>query len=145
MRYDTRGEFTNSASWASYNAENTYGLTTKGYCGGVYDGRYVYFVPYHDGTAYHGRVLRYDTHGVFTNQAHWAVYNAELTGGAVPDKKGYVGGVFDGRYVYFVPHSDGSAFHGRVLRYDTQGGFTDSQSWSAYDAGNTGGLSDQRL
>ena len=33
------------------------------------DGRYVYFVPFHDGTDFHGRVLRYDTQGDFNTLA----------------------------------------------------------------------------
>ncbi len=30
------------------------------------------------------------------------------------------GGVYDGRYIYFVPHRDGTGRHGEVLRYDTR-------------------------
>src|SRR5687768_18249667 len=37
------------------------------------------------------------------------------------------------------PSFDGS-YHGRVLRYDTQGSFSNSSSWIAYDAGSTSGL-----
>ena len=103
LRYDTRGEFTSAASWASYNAEELYGLTISGYHGGVMMDVMYTFVPYHDGSVYHGRVLRYRSRTEFLpNQPIGRSYNAELTGGAVPDKKGYVGGVFDGRYVYFV-------------------------------------------
>ncbi len=31
----------------------------------------------------------------------------------------YVGAVFDGRFVYFVPNHNGTAQHDEVLRYDT--------------------------
>jgi len=68
-------------------------------------------------------------------------YDAGNTGGL--KTIGYFGAVFDGRYVYFSPQRFGhekDSTHGYVLRYDTQGGFKDGRSWSAYDAGNTDGL-----
>ncbi|GAI88285.1 unnamed protein product, partial [marine sediment metagenome] len=54
---------------------------------------------------------------------------------------GYLGAVFDGRYVYFSPmvYERGKA-HGNVLRYDTHGDFNDPQSYDAWDAGSTAGL-----
>ena len=118
LRYDTQGGFTDSQSWSAYDAGNTGGLTTKGYVGGIYDGRYVYFVPHNDGSAYHGRVLRYDPQGVFTNRTSWMVYDAGNIMGL--STKGYIGGAYDGRYVYFVPSYDGSAYHGRVLRFEAR-------------------------
>jgi hypothetical protein len=45
---------------------------------------------------------------------------------------GFVGGSFDGRYVYFVPNDNGS-FDGIAARYDTMAGFTTAGSWSAFD------------
>jgi len=138
LRYDTQGPFTNVDSWVAYDAENTGGMTNGGYCGGVHDGRYIYFVPNSGISGYHGMALRYDTQGAFTNSGSWAAYDAGNTGGL--NTKGYWGGVFDGRYVYFVPFRDSSSVHGKVLRYDTQGKFTNVTSWTAYDAGNTGGL-----
>ncbi|MCI4626870.1 MAG: LamG domain-containing protein, partial [Candidatus Magnetoovum sp. WYHC-5] len=101
-----------------------------GYYGGVFDGRYVYFVPYNNGS-YHGDVLRYDTQGAFNATGSWAHYDAGYN-------DGYAGGVFDGRYVYFVPYYNGS-YHGDVLRYDTQGAFNAIGSWSHYDAGYNAG------
>ena len=49
----------------------------------------------------------------------------EIRGACRP--KAMTVGIYDGRYVYFVSCYDGYAPHGRVLRYDTQGGFTDSR------------------
>lgn len=40
-------------------------------------------------------------------------------------------------------HNGSSIWHGLVLRYDAQGGFTSPASWEAIDAGNTSGLSTQ--
>ncbi|MFA6049053.1 MAG: helicase HerA-like domain-containing protein [Candidatus Micrarchaeia archaeon] len=140
LRYDTQADFTTAGSWAAYDAGNTGGLSTKGYFGAVFDGRYVYFVPHSNASGlYHANVLRYDTQADFTTAGSWAAYDANNTD-AVPYTVGYAGGVFDGRYVYFVPNANGTAAanaHARALRYDTQASFTTSGSWNAYDAGSS--------
>jgi hypothetical protein len=136
LRYDTQMDFANMASWSAYDAGNTSGLNTVGYEGGVFDGRYIYFAPYSAGTS--GKVLRYDTQSAFSNSASWQAFDAGNTSGL--NTMGYAGAVFDGRYIYFVPARDNVSYHGRVLRYDTQSAFSTSSSWQAYDAGNTSGL-----
>jgi Concanavalin A-like lectin/glucanases superfamily/Domain of unknown function (DUF2341) len=122
----------------AYDAGNTDGLRTQGFFGAVFDGRYVYFSPAYDGTANHGRVLRYDTHGTFDEPRSWSAYDAGDTDGL--RTRGYYGAVYDGRYVYFVPRLDKNftpevTHHSRILRYDTQGDFKDPTSWRAHDAG----------
>ena len=124
---ETWGEF------EAYDAGFTSGLETIGFFGAVFDGRYVYFVPQHDRTTRHGRVLRYDTHAGFKDPDAWQGYDAGQTDGL--ETKGYYGAVFDGRFVYFVPRRTAETFHSRVLRLDTRGGFQDKASWAAYDAG----------
>src|SRR5438128_874404 len=62
-------------------------------------------------------------------------YDAGNTSGLAT--RGFLGAVFDGRYVYFVPEFETDNSHGRVLRYDTHGGFKDPMSWTGYDAGQT--------
>jgi hypothetical protein len=138
MRYDTQGTFNAVASWATYNpGNNGVGNNARGYFGAVFDGRYVYFVPYHHGTWTHGEVLRYDTQGTFASTSSWAAYDAGLNGvGTSP--RGFIGGVYDGRYIYFVPHHRGPDYNGEVLRYDTQGAFSTTASWATYDAGANG-------
>jgi hypothetical protein len=138
LRYDTLVSFTNASSWSAFDAGSTDGLLTRGYVGGVFDGRYIYFVPSYNGTANSGIVLRYDTQLGFTNASSWHAYDAGNTSGL--NTKGYCGAVFDGRYVYFVPYYNGVSFHGLVLRYDTQGSFSNGPSWLVFDAGNTDGL-----
>src|ERR1043166_6891130 len=69
-------------------------------------------------SAFHGRVLRYDIQGVFTNSASWTAFDAGNTAGL--QTQGYVGAVSDGRYIYFAPYSSGSGFSGNVLRFDSQ-------------------------
>jgi hypothetical protein len=69
LRYDTRGEFHNPASWRATDAGQTGGLHAVGYNAGAFDGRYFYFAAWQDGSSFpkaivgHGRVLRYDTLG----------------------------------------------------------------------------------
>jgi hypothetical protein len=47
----------------------------------------------------------------------------------------FLGGVFDGRYVYFAPvRAEGSSiFLSMITRYDTQAPFTAGASWSTFD------------
>jgi len=130
-------DFGNTNYWDFYNAENEDGANgMKGFIGAVFDGRYVYFVPYNNGARF-GKVLRYDTTLAFGNTASWDVYNAENEDGA-NGMKGFYGAVFDGRYVYFVPYYNGARF-GKVLRYDTTLAFGDTASWDVYNAENEDG------
>jgi hypothetical protein len=141
LRYDTRAAFGTAGSWASYDAGAVGGLTTKGYSGASFDGRYIYFSPYWNGSAYHGKILRYDTQNdaSFNTAGNWTSYNAENEDGT-NTIKGYWGSAFDGRYVYFVPFYNGTTYHGKVLRFDTTGTFSDTASWVVYNASAVGGL-----
>ena len=140
----TEGFQTLLAKWSSpstfqefkaFDAGNIRGMSSKGFFGAVFDGRYVYFVPQYDGTARHGKVLRYDTEKTFDAEESWQVYDAGETSGL--NTKGYYGAVATGRYVYFVPRFDGQDHHSRLLRYDTEGDFEDPAAWEAHDAGET--------
>jgi hypothetical protein len=97
-------------------------LSSDGYDGGVFDGRFVYFTPYQNSTnttfPFHGRVLSYDTLSSFTNTASWRVFDAGSTSGL--QTQGYIGAVSDGRYIYFAPFRYGTNFHGNVLRFDAR-------------------------
>jgi hypothetical protein len=141
LRYDTLGDFGDIASWSMFNP-NMHGVGTQpvGYAGCVFDGRYVYYVPWRNNMSsfsYHGEFLRCDTWGEYTDVSSWAAFDPGADGlGNDPD--GYRGGVFDGRYVYFRPYHNGTAYHGEVLRYDATGGFTDVASWATYDPGAHG-------
>jgi len=138
LRFHIFDKFKSASAWDAYNAGNIDGLNTKGYSGAVFDGRYVYFSPYKGGSS--GVVLRFDTEMPFKNVSSWDAYNASSINGLTT--KGYWGPpAFDGQYLYFSPYYDGSAYHGRVLRYDIEGRFKDSSSWAAFDAGSIDGLS----
>ncbi|MFN8122184.1 MAG: right-handed parallel beta-helix repeat-containing protein [Thermoleophilia bacterium] len=132
------GGFATAGSWQDFDADGAgIGVNPEGYEHQVFDGRYVYFVPSQRSGGRHGEVLRYDTTGAFTDVGSWASFDAGDNGiGSDPD--GYIGAVFDGRYVYFAPDDNGTARHGEVLRLDTQGDFQDAGSWDAYDPGDDG-------
>ena len=120
--------------FATHDAGATDGLQTQGFFGAVFDGRHVYFSPQCNNDSRHGQALRYDTQRAFDDPAAWEGYDAGATDDLVT--RGFYGCLFDGRYVYYVPRTDGEAMHSRVLRYDTTGAFREPASWSAYDAGD---------
>lgn len=145
LRYDTHGALTDPGSYTTYDAGNTSGLDAKCYDGTVFDGRYVYFLPFWEGEdptrSFHARVLRYDTQKDFTDRVAWEAADGAHT--VPPNPGGFNGGAFDGRYVYFSPWREdaegGIAPHGKVLRYDTSG--PDASFILKYaDCGHNGGL-----
>jgi hypothetical protein len=135
-KYDAKGctapnstwnDFTNGSNWSTFDVASING-GARGFQGGVFDGRYLYAVPYFNG-GYDGVVARYDTTGTFNSGASWSFFDfSSLNGNA----RGYVHGAFDGRYVYFVPNYNGAP-QGIVARYDTTQGFGTATSWSLFD------------
>ena len=134
LRYDTHLSFDEPGAWRAYDAASTEGLTTRGYYGAVFDGRFVYYVPRFDGDTLHSRVLRLDTSGDFTHTTSWSAFDA---GRPISCQ----GAAFDGRYVYFAPgmHQDDGP-SGCVLRLDTLASFHDEDSWIWHDVSATDGL-----
>ena len=134
---DAQG-FTRTSCWAAYDpGANGVGTDPDGYVGGVFDGTYAYFFPYHNGSDRHGEVLRYNVTEPFAASSSWDTFDPGSNGvGTDPD--GYLGGCFDGTYVYFSPDHNGTIHHGEVLRYDSGGSFSSAASWDAYDPGNQG-------
>lgn len=135
-RFDTAGAFDATASWSQFDLAN---LEIPGFVGGfagaVFDGRYIYFVPYLATAATHpGIVARFDTTGTLSAASSWAWFDTAtlpVDGGSIPG--GFFGATFDGRYVYFVPRNDGVP-DGRVVRYDTIS--QDAGGLVVADAGN---------
>ena len=120
----------------AFDAEEIATSAGSGFFGAVFDGRHVYFCPMQYGRQdYHGKVLRFDTHADFKQNSSYEIYDASNTGGL--DTRGYYGGAFDGRYVYFVPRKTEKQRHSRVLRFDSRGDFHSPANWDAYDAGLT--------
>lgn len=120
-------------AFATYDAGGTGGLETAGYFGAVFDGRHVLFAPQCNSGGRHGLALRYDTARVFAEPASWQARDAGCTAGLAT--RGYYGAIADGRFVYYVPRTDGASHHSRVLRLDTAGDFAAEESWTAHDAG----------
>jgi len=98
-RYDTRSGFTSGSSWVTVNVTTTVNSAAKGFFGGAFDGRYVYFVPNFSGT-FDGVIARYDTQLAFQSAGSWNTFDvANVNANAT----GFIGAVFDGRYLYLVP------------------------------------------
>ncbi|MBD3238729.1 MAG: hypothetical protein GF332_03785 [Candidatus Moranbacteria bacterium] len=135
MRYDTKAPFDQPDSWQHFDPG-----FNQGYRGAVFDGQYIYFVPYHNGLR-HGDVLRYNTQEKFDQGSSWQHFDPGFN-------QGYRGAVFDGQYVYFVPYDNNQRF-GQILRLDTTKEFNQKQSWQAFDPGFNQGyssaVSDQRF
>lgn len=138
LRYDTQAVFAKASSWHAFDAGNIGGLPTKGYSSGVFDGRYLYFVPIVNGVQTNGSgcVLRYDAQGSFTNAASWDAHDAGNTSSLI--STGFKGAVFDGRYIFLAPYPNNG--NCAVLRYDTQTGFSNASSWTAFNATNINGI-----
>src|SRR5262249_39647777 len=73
----------------------------RGFAGGAFDGRRVYFVPYATAPGVtSGLLAQYDVNGAFEDGGGFTVFDmAALDAGC----KGFQGAVFDGRYLYFIP------------------------------------------
>jgi hypothetical protein len=105
------------------------GASVIGFKGAIFDGRYVYFVAGRQtpGTSV---FARYDTTADFATAA-WSVF--DLTA-KHPDAVGYVGGTFDGRYVYFAPGANQTnVFNRELARYDTLAPFDEPSAWATLD------------
>src|SRR5262249_37233638 len=108
---------TDGANWTLFDVSLVF-PGAKGLMGAVFDGHYLYFVPNSNGAA-DGLAVRYDTTAGFGSSASWQTFDVSTV---EPLAKGFQGGAFDGRYVYFVPYNNG-AYDGVVARYDTQAPF----------------------
>ena len=129
VRYDTQALFGDRTSWERYDPSMS-NAALGTFCGGAFDGRYVYFAPL-AGTGPSGVALRYDTQAVsFTDPAGWVPFDVTLKN---PLAKGFNGALYDGKYVYFVPDFNGTTNDGIVARFDPSGGFQNVGSWLTFD------------
>jgi hypothetical protein len=168
VRYDTQSPqsmtpdaFADPAAWDSFDVSTVGDAgAIPGFFGGSFDTRYVYLVPYSNGTP-HGKVVRFDTKGPtvhlpdaghpdggdggsagpFDNASNWSVSNVAASD---PHAAGFNGAVYDGASIYLVPYFndvfDGGVHGGRsatVARLNPK-------SWpggsSTYDLTNVNGL-----
>ena len=135
-RYDTTQSFSSIASYTTFNVGGNVNSNALGFFGGVFDGRYVYFIPNGE-IVINGVFTRYDTTGGFSASTSYAVF--DLVANVNAQAQAFIGGVFDGRYVYLVPHGNSSA-SGLVVRYDTGASFTSSTSYLTFNSGNSGSV-----
>ena len=157
VRYDTETPFGADTGWESRDVAGTSGLECRGFDGALFDGRYVYFIPFYNGgadeTGFHCELLRYDTRMAFDDDEAWSAADGSLLAPPNPggfNGGGFNGGAFDGRFLYCAPWrkdgepgdptGDGTIFpHGQVLRYDTAG--DGARFLLKYmDCGHNGGL-----
>jgi hypothetical protein len=114
--------------WTFFSAAGVANGVTK-YSGVAFDGRYLYFVPQFSPP----NVLRYDTQAAFTDPTSWTYYaptpSIVAAGGLSTGTYPYLGGAFDGRYLYLAPSGSNSY----AVRYDTQQPFSHDESWSAFN------------
>ncbi|MFW5439425.1 MAG: LamG-like jellyroll fold domain-containing protein, partial [Methylophilaceae bacterium] len=142
VRYDTQAAFGNAASWEAFDpGDNGVGVDPDGYNGAVFDGQYIYFVPFRadlPGNQRTGEVLRYDTTATFGSAAAWDTFDPGANGVGI-SADGFIEATFDGNYIYFVPlQQDGGGDNGEVLRYDVQGAFNSTASWTAFNPDTNG-------
>ncbi len=125
VRFDTTAAFGDPSAWSAANLPNPDGAS-QSYTGAVFDGRYVILVPALVAGQSTAIATRFDTalesDFTATSSAAWQHFDlSTLSADSGAPTAGYAGGVFDGRYVYFVPRRDGAGPFGRVARFDTAG------------------------
>ncbi len=136
VQYDTHAPFGAAGSWSTFDT-TTVDAAAMGFFGAVFDGRYLYLVPYGGDASQDGHVARYDTWASFTMAGSWTTFDTSTLGASVV---GFYGGTFDGRYVYLSPYAYGNGDYGSLItRYDTQGNFTDAPAWSTFDTTTANG------
>jgi hypothetical protein len=134
------GDFLDASAWSTFDAIPPFEGGMPQFCGGTFDGRFVYMAP--DGS----ELARYDTSMTFDLPAAWSTYSLDQVGEIKNFGAGGGGAVFDGRYVLFPPQNS------FAIRYDTLAPFTTAGSWSwfdttalnALDTGFAGGVFDGR-
>jgi hypothetical protein len=123
-RFDTAGRFLDGASWTLFDLHAV--DSSIGFNGAVFDGRWLYLVP----AGWNATTFRYDTQGAFSQASSWSKFEiASVDANA----RGFVGAVFDGRHVYFVPSGDGTGPRRVIARLDTYTPFTQAGSWTTLD------------
>jgi hypothetical protein len=126
-RYDPAQPISSSGAWVFFQTTQL-APALYGFLGVVFTGRYVVFVPWYNPTVtYSSTTLAYDTQGKFGELMSWTPFDLNQTDAGV-SLAGYLGGQFDGRYVYFAPHQTGV-----VVRWDTTLPFNAASSWETFE------------
>lgn len=109
--------FTAAASWSTFDTTQV-NADAKRFKTAAFDGRYVYFLPDNHNWPNNGVVARYDTRTNFNATTSWSAFDLQTV---FPTANGrganfFIGGAFDGRYVYLVPWGGGSV----MARFDAR-------------------------
>ena len=127
VRYDTLGSFTSASSWSTFDISSV-NANAYAYEGAVYDGQFVYYVPWGQPNGPHGVVARYDTHSDFALPESWSTLDLKTLD---PTATGYSKAAFDGRFIYLIPGYFNPAWSSSsIARYDTRGVFAASSAWT---------------
>jgi len=123
VRHDTQADFAAGASWQTFETTSV-NQYAGGFQGAVFDGRYIYFAPGSGGITYHSVIARYDTQASFASASAWVTYDTAALNSDNFSSWQFNGGVFDGRYVYFIPRGDTP-----LVRVDTKADFSSNGAW----------------
>lgn len=125
VHFGENAAFDRAASWSWFDV-STLEPRCVAFQGSIFDGRFLYLLPWNGGN---GSVLaRLDTLGSFGQPDSWATFDMKQV-----DQRaaGFVGGQFDGRFIYFAPYGNGMS--GLVVRFDTTVGLRDLSGWAKFD------------
>ena len=166
-RYNTHEPFDNGTSWeymdlsSSFNNTNTgNGWNLTGFSSCIYDGRYVYYVPY-EKCNFSGAVgdfrwgenttiARFDTKnpsigggGGFNLTSAWNYFNISDAFASTHMKGGFYGAIFDGKYIWYIPSAGGfvgdnegtnnNYWSSLLVKYDTHQSFTDPSAYYSFN------------
>jgi hypothetical protein len=130
IRYDTKQPFTSPASWTRFATDGvaSQGAGPVSFGGSAFDGEFVYFSPANSNNTPYTLVTRFDPSGSFADAGSWSTFDV-----ATLDKTAgsFLGAVFDGRFVHFVPSGNGAP--SIAMRYDTSASFADPAAWQKFD------------
>ena len=130
MRHDCRCDLADPQGWQVFDMTRV-DPTCKGFIGCVFDGQFVYLVPYNNGLGRYGQVARFDVHAAFDDARSWDIFD---TRSVDANSRGFFGALLDGRHVYFIPHcKEPGEYNGQMTRFDTHGSFTSATSWKVCD------------
>jgi hypothetical protein len=135
LRLDTTtADFTDAGSYRQFDTFTKTPANTL-FCGAIFDGRYVTMMPRigstDAGAAASGFALRYDTQAPFDVATSWEGFDLTTID---PNAKGFCGGAFDGRYVYFLPDTENnSPTLPPLARFDSLGSLSDPGAWQMLD------------
>jgi len=104
LRYDSAKplhDWMIGGAWTASDLSQKEGIDAKGFWGCVSDGQFVYFIPHYNDVAYHGKTVRFNNSAsIYYAPGSWVQHDIEGTNGL--PARGYRGGVFDGKYVYYA-------------------------------------------